>query len=242
MTDPAAHCEISRNAITLVSISEAAARELAIKAAWLHHTHALSIELPVAMIGKGGLEVARIAGDLQKLLAATESQDRGRSGRCQTLLRMVRNRGALEAHGCHASFEESVVLTSGGDVLLGRGEGQAFVARASLLQEAGRCEHFSVRDFIRRTDPVPTLSTAHLTAGQIEKLAAGQSIEGTLTIFTNECGWMLYRDEIGCGPTLPKNLEQMFKWASAMGTPYLRFDCDGAELECFEHFVHRDPE
>lgn len=133
---------------------------------------------------------------------------------------------ALDVTPTHLTFRVCASGAIEADTSAGR---QRIISPNHLAAMSG-IEALDARNFAAVSDPVPVLSTSHLTAQQRRDLDEGGELPGVLTLYSDASGWMLYCHPELDGPELPENLGAIFAWAHALKTPYLRFDSDGGEI------------
>lgn len=95
------------------------------------------------------------------------------------------------------------------------------------------------------------VSTGHLPAHEREAFGEGlvpAGAEAIVPVFTNQYGFMLYIEPEDATPQFLERLlvmrsaglAQVVARAIALGTPFIRFDCDGPYLDDIERYDDRD--
>ena len=81
-------------------------------------------------------------------------------------------------------------------------------------------------------EPVLCVSTIHIPKGMAEQLDNDEHLPGFTTVFRGDYGWVLHvSEEVDEEAGVPEPLRAITETAKRLGTPYIRFDADGTELE-----------
>lgn len=81
-------------------------------------------------------------------------------------------------------------------------------------------------------EPVLCVSSIHIPKGMAEQLDNDEPLPGFTTVFRGDYGWVLHvSEDVDEEAGVPEPLRVITETAKRLGTPYIRFDADGAQLE-----------
>lgn len=225
MKSPIVHALMLAEAIVLTAFTPAVALSLHMRAAQLRQLGARALEFEPNILMSDGLQVRTLTGGIKNIQAELEP------GKMSDLFRRVDDPVCLEQWECVSSREAILRLTETGEVQIKHPGGWAPVICASEIEQVTGASLRGVADLVASSDMVPTLSTAHLTEKQRAWLSEGRSLPGLMTLLSSDEGWLLARAaDASAVASLPDNLVRPFAYAAALGSPYVRFDCDGVAI------------
>lgn len=225
MKSPIVHALMLAEAVVLTAFTPAVALSLHMRAAQLRQLGARALEFEPSILMSDGFQVRTLTGRIKNIQAELEP------GKLSGLFRHVDDPVCLERWECASCRKAVLRLTDTGEVQIKHQGGWAPVICASEIEQAAGASLRGVGDLVASSDMVPTLSTAHLTQEQRSWLSEGRPLPGLMTLLSGDEGWLLARSADAVAvDSLPDNLVRPFAYAAALGSPYVRFDCDGVAI------------
>lgn len=225
MKSPIVHALLLAEAVVLTAFTPAVALSLHMRAAQLRQLGARALEFEPSILMSDGFQVRTLTGRTKNIHAELEP------GKLSDLFRRIDDPACLERWGCVSSRQAVLRLIDTGEIQIKHQGGWAPVICAEEIAQATGASLRGVEDLVASSDMVPTLSTAHLTEQQRSWLSEGRPLPGLMTLLSSDEGWLLARAaDASVADSLPDNLVRPFAYAAALGSPYVRFDCDGVAI------------